>query len=53
MLAKVEKIDWLLIDVKSFEYRLLLGSNYTLNKTEKIIIEIDNSNREDVQNLIT
>jgi FkbM family methyltransferase len=52
MLANVKKIDWLLIDVESFEYRLLLGSNNTLNKTDKIIIEISNRNREKVKKLL-
>ncbi len=53
MLANVEKIDWLLIDVESFEYRLLLGSNDTLNRTKNIIIEISNSNRENVKKLLS
>ncbi len=52
MLASVEKIDWLLIDVESFEYRLLLGSTKILNRTEKIIIEISNKNRNDVKRLL-
>ena len=48
----VEKIDWLLIDVESFEYNLLLGSVKTLDRTRNIIIEISHSQTEKVQKLL-
>lgn len=48
----VEKIDWLLIDVESFEYNLLLGSVKTLGRTRNIIIEISHSQSKNVQELL-
>ena len=51
-LAKVVKIDWLLIDVESLEYRLLVGANDTLKKTRKIIVEISHNNRDKVKGIL-
>jgi len=48
----VEKIHWLLIDVESFEYNLLLGSAKVLARTRNIIIEISHSQSEKVQQLL-
>jgi FkbM family methyltransferase len=48
----VEKIDWLLIDVESFEYNLLLGSAKVLARTRNIIIEISHSQSEKVQQIL-
>ncbi len=52
-LAELQKIDWLLIDVESFELELLKGSEKTLNKVNRIIIEVSHSHREEVLSLIT
>lgn len=51
-IGSVEKIDWLLIDVESFEYNLLLGSLKTLGRTRNIIIEISHSQSKKVQELL-
>jgi FkbM family methyltransferase len=48
----VKKIDWLLIDVESFEYNLLLGSAKTLERTRNIIIEISSFQSEKLHKLL-
>lgn len=51
ILEKVERIDWLLIDVESFECRVLLGANEILDRTKRVIVEVSHNNREKVQKL--
>jgi FkbM family methyltransferase len=52
VLESEHRISWLLIDVESFEYELLLGARETLLKTERLIIEISKGNEGRVKQVI-
>lgn len=52
ILGNVERIDWLLMDVESFVWRVLLGANKILDRTKRVIIEVSHNNRERVQRLL-
>jgi len=51
-----QTIDWLKIDVEGSELAVLKGSNKTLNRTKKILVEVHehilNENNENVQDII-
>ena len=52
ILSEVMKIDWLLIDVEGHEIQLLRGTLSTLEKCDKIIIEISNDKKTETIELL-
>ncbi len=52
-LSGIGTIQWLLIDVESFELELLMGADQTLKKTDRMIIEVSNVDRDSVLNLVS
>lgn len=50
--TNLKVIDWLLIDVESFELELLEGAKDMLGRTKRIIIEVTDGNQEKVLELL-
>lgn len=52
ILQDIVVIDWLLIDVESFELRVLKGAQNTLKKTLRVIIEISKNNNQEILDIM-
>lgn len=51
-LTQAESIDWLLVDVEGFERQLLRGARRTLQRTQRVLIEVSQGTREEVLSLL-